>query len=113
MKDLKSDNFLVGFEDGSVLEDYVRRQQDHSAVCIFNDGHPVYRSEPDFGPLRKGVGLVKISDFSAAVFGNVATPHNHNIQPVPLCAPEVLLETPWTYSVDIWNLGNVVRKSQA
>lgn len=106
--DLKSDNFLVGFEDGSVLEDYVRRQQNHSAVCIYSDSRPIYRSEPDFGHLRKGVGLVKISDFSAAVFGNVSRPHNHNIQPLPFCAPEVLLEAPWTYSVDIWNLGNVL-----
>lgn len=52
--------------------------------------------------------MVKISDFRVAVFGNVSTPHNHNIQPLPFCAPEVLLEATWTYSADIWNLGNVV-----
>ncbi|KAL3708307.1 hypothetical protein TMatcc_006291 [Talaromyces marneffei ATCC 18224] len=108
--DLKSDNLLVGVEDGSVLEDYVRRQQNHTADCVLSDHHPIFRYEPDFGPLRKGVGLVKISDFSAAIFGNVSTPHSYNIQPLPFCAPEVLLEAPWTYSVDIWNLGNVLRE---
>jgi serine/threonine-protein kinase SRPK3 len=99
----------VGFEDGTVLDDYILQQQDHPATYKFSDDHPVYLSQPDFGPLKKGIGMVKISDFSAAVFGNVLTPHNHNIQPLPFCAPEVLLEATWTYSADIWNLGNVVR----
>jgi hypothetical protein len=58
--------------------------------------------------LRKGVGRVQISDFSAAVFGNVAEPHNHDIQPRPFCAPEVLLKATWTYSADIWDLGTMV-----
>lgn len=52
--------------------------------------------------------MLKISDFSAAVFGNVLTPHNHDIQPQPFCAPEVLLKAGWSYSADIWNLGTVV-----
>jgi serine/threonine-protein kinase SRPK3 len=107
-KDLKSDNFLVGFEDSTVLEDYVRKQQNNPATYKLSHGHQIYQSESDFGRLKKGVGMVKISDFSASVFGNVSTPNNHNIQPLPFCAPEVLLEATWTYSADIWNLGNVV-----
>lgn len=113
MKDLKSDNFLIGFEDGSVLEDYIQRQQNHTADCILSNDHPIYRSEPDFGHLRKGVSLIKISNFNTAVFGNVPTTHNYNIQPMPFCAPEVLLEAPWTYSVDIWNLDTIIRNLQA
>jgi serine/threonine-protein kinase SRPK3 len=62
----------------------------------------------DFGGLKKGVGLLKISDFGAAVLGNVSTPHCHDIQPDQFCAPEVLLKAGWTYSADIWNLGTVV-----
>jgi serine/threonine protein kinase len=50
---------------------------------------------------------VKISDFSSAVFGDQT--HNHDIQPLQFCAPEVLLKATWSYSTDIWNLGNVVR----
>ena len=53
---------------------------------------------------------MRICDFSAAVFGNVSTPHNHDIQPQPFCAPEVLLRAGWTYSADIWNLGTVVSR---
>jgi len=108
-KDLKSDNLLLGFEDRSVITDYVRQQKANLPHFKEVDGHPIYQSQPDFGGLRKGIGLLKISDFGAAVFGNVPTPHSHEIQPEQFCAPEVLLKASWTYSADIWNLGMVVR----
>ena len=107
-EDLKADNFLLGFEDSGALENYVRQQQSNPAPFWDGDGRPIFQSRPDFGHLRKAVGLVQISDFSAAVFGNVPEPHNHDIQPQPFCAPEVLLKATWTYSADIWNLGTMV-----
>jgi len=106
-QDLKSDNLLLGFEDRSVINDYVRQQKENPPQSKEVHGHPIYQSRPDFGGLRKGVGLLKISDFGAAVFGNVPTPHRHDIQPEQFCAPEVLLRAGWTYSADIWNLGMV------
>ncbi len=107
-QDLKADNFLLGFENGSVLDDYVRQQKECPPLYKEVDEHPIYQSRADFGGLRKGVGLIKISDFGNAVFGNLSTPHCHDIQPDPFCAPEVLLKAGWTYSADIWNLGMVV-----
>ncbi|KAJ5542825.1 kinase domain protein [Penicillium sp. DV-2018c] len=106
--DLKADNFLIGFEDAAVLENYANQQESHPAPHVFRNGRPVFESRPDFGPLRRGVGLLRISDFSAAVFGNVPSLHNPDIQPQPFCAPEVLLRAGWTYSADIWNLGTVL-----
>ncbi|KAL1884494.1 hypothetical protein Plec18167_002084 [Paecilomyces lecythidis] len=106
--DLKGDNFLLGFEDPAVLENYVRQQEADPAPYKLVDGHTVFQSRPDFGPLKKGVGLLRISDFSTAVFADDARTHNHDIQPQPFCAPEVLLKTTWSYSADIWNLGNVL-----
>jgi len=100
---------MLGFEDSSVIDDYVREQEEHHPLYKEVDGHRIYQSRADFGSLRKGVRLVKISDFGAAVFGNVSTPHCHDIQPDQFCAPEVLLKAGWTYSADIWNLGMVVR----
>ncbi|EHA18361.1 hypothetical protein ASPNIDRAFT_124073, partial [Aspergillus niger ATCC 1015] len=105
--DLKADNFLIGFEDTTVLDQYVRQQELHPAPHVLRNGRPVFESRNDFGPLKRGVGLLRISDFSAAVFGDVSTPHNHDIQPQPFCAPEVLLKAGWSYSADIWNLGTV------
>ncbi|PGH16528.1 CMGC/SRPK protein kinase [Helicocarpus griseus UAMH5409] len=107
--DLKSDNFLTGFEDPNILENYVRQQQDHPAPYKLHNSRPIFQSRPDFGPLKKpGVETVKISDFSAAVFGDVDAPHNHDIQPRPFCAPEVLLKAGWSYSADVWNMGVVL-----
>ncbi len=100
----------MGFEDSSVINDYVRQQKDNPPLYKEVDGHPIYQSRADFGPLRKGVGLLKINDFGAAVFGNTSTPHRHDIQAEQFCAPEVLLKAGWTYSADIWNLGMVVRR---
>ena len=107
-QDLKSDNILLAFEDASVIDDYIRQQKEDPPQFKEAHGHPIYQSRPDFGRLRKGVGKLKISDFGAAVFGNVPTPHRHDIQPQQFCAPEVLLQASWTYSADIWNLGMVV-----
>ncbi|KAI9757793.1 MAG: hypothetical protein M4579_003329 [Chaenotheca gracillima] len=106
--DLKSDNFLVGFEDRSVLEDYVCKQEEDSPFFKEVDGHLVYESSPNFGAVRGMVRVLKISDFGAAVFGNVPTPHRHEIQPEQFCALEVLLQAGWTYGADIWNLGMVL-----
>jgi hypothetical protein len=36
--------------------------------------------------------------------------HFEDIQPNIYCAPEVIMEVPWTYSVDIWNVGCMVRQ---
>lgn len=81
--DLKGDNFLLGFEDPAVLENYVRQQEADPAPYKLVDGHTVFQSRPDFGPLKKGVGLLRISDFSTAVFADDARAHNHDIQPSP------------------------------
>lgn len=100
----------MGFEDSSVIDDYVHQQKANPQLYKEVDGYPIYQSRADFGGLRKGVGLLKMNDFGAAVFGNVSTPHRHDIQPEQFCAPEVLLKAGWTYSADIWNLGMVVRR---
>lgn len=110
--DLKADNFLIGFEDITIIDKYVRQQEAHPAPHVLRNGRPIYESRNDFGPLKKGVGMLKISDFSAAVFGDVLTPHNHDIQPQPFCAPEVLLKAGWSYSADVWNLGTVVSQKR-
>jgi serine/threonine protein kinase len=90
-----------------VIEDYVQKQRIDPALSVFRNGRHVWQSRPDFGPLRRGTGLLKISDFGAAVFGNSGA-YNHDIQPQQFCAPEVLLKAGWTCSADIWNLGTMV-----
>lgn len=105
---MKADNLLIAFEDDTVIKDYVQQQRLDPALSVFRNGRHVWESRPDFGPLRGGTGLLKISDFGAAVSGNVSQAWNHDIQPREFCAPEVLLKAGWTYSADIWNLGIMV-----
>ncbi|KFZ14896.1 hypothetical protein V501_02997 [Pseudogymnoascus sp. VKM F-4519 (FW-2642)] len=106
--DLKADNFLIGFEDGSVIGEYVKMQRQNPGPYKEGDGRRVYQSQPDFGRFTKGTGVLKISYFGAAVFGDTTKLHYHDIQPEQFAAPEVLLEAGWIYSTDIWNLGMVL-----
>lgn len=48
-----------------------------------------------------------LCDFGSAVFGQH---HSEFVQPKIYRAPEVILEVPWTFSVDIWNVGCMVRQ---
>lgn len=79
-KDLKSDNFLIASEDPATLENYIR-DQEANPPNEMSAGRPIFESRPDFGPLKKGVRQVKISDFSTAVFGNGPVSHRNDIQP--------------------------------
>lgn len=106
---MKTENILLAFEDGSVIDDYVGQQQATPAQYKELDGgQRIYQSRPDFGLLRKGVGRINICDFGHAAFGNGDTPNNHLIQPEQFRAPEVILGANWSYSTDIWNFGMMV-----
>jgi hypothetical protein len=91
----------VGFEDNSVIKEYVNTQRRNPAPYKEGDGRRLYQSKPDFGRFSKGTGVLKISDFGAAVFGDSSALHHHDIQPEQFAAPEVLLGAGWTYSADI------------
>jgi serine/threonine-protein kinase SRPK3 len=99
---------LLGFEDSSVIDEYVRKQKQNPAPYKENGGRRIYQSQPDLGRLKKSVGVLKTSDFGAAVLGDTPALHYHDIQPVQFSAREVLLNAGWTYSAGIWNLGMVI-----
>lgn len=74
-----------------------------------SQGRPIYETRHEFGRLRRGIQIAKLTDFGLAVCDQKpGSLHFHNIQPLEYTAPEVLFKTGWTYSVDIWNLGLVV-----
>ena len=106
--DIKLDNIMVGFEDSSVIEDFVQAQDHNPMPRKVLDGHSIYRSHNDFGPLRAKYVLPKIADFGLAQYDTEGL-QRHPIQPDHYRAPEVILGACWTYSADIWNLGVLVR----
>lgn len=52
-----------------------------------------------------------LSDFGSAVCGDLK--RNHDAQPAIYRSPEVMLRAEWSYPVDIWNVGAMVRTYQS
>ncbi|CAI7609709.1 unnamed protein product [Penicillium viridicatum] len=55
--------------------------------------------------MPKNLGAPILCDFGSAVLGDEE--QSEDIQPDIYRAPEVILQAPWSYSVDIWNVGCV------
>lgn len=72
------------FEDINILKGYIRQQEWDPAPLKEVDDQPVFQCRPEFGHFRRGTGLMRLSDFSAAILGNVLIPHNHEIQSQPV-----------------------------
>ena len=58
--------------------------------------------------IPRDVGAPFLCDFGSAVPLDDGVEHYEDIQPNTYRAPEVILQIPWTYSVDIWNVGCLV-----
>lgn len=70
------------------------------------DGHVIYPSSNDFGPMRGSRLLPKLGDFDLTFPGLIGgRGHLSPIQSHRYRAPEVFLGLPWSHSTDIWNLG--------
>jgi serine/threonine protein kinase len=109
--DIKDDNIMINFEDDAVLKSYVKLQKtspQQSYTCSLGDRR-IYVSSNDFGPLQGRSLLPQLGDFNLCFPGLVDRGHLSAIQSHRYRAPEVLLGCPWTYSVDIWNIGLLVR----
>ncbi|KKZ62424.1 hypothetical protein EMCG_03164 [[Emmonsia] crescens] len=102
--DIKEENILLGLTDSSIVEQLDTKEIAASSFYKSVNGYNLYKSA-NFGiPTRFGRPI--LCDFSLARNGQVE--HCHDIQPDPYRAPEVILEMPWGYAVDIWNVGAMV-----
>lgn len=61
----------------------------------------IYESRGLKMPKRSGRPV--LCDFGEARYGQ--TSYSDDIQPYVYRAPEVLLDVPWAYEVDVWNVG--------
>ncbi|KAJ8124645.1 hypothetical protein O1611_g8996 [Lasiodiplodia mahajangana] len=105
---IKDDNIMMTIENDDVLESFVKHQRKNPQIrhSRIEDGWTTYLSQGDFGPLKGSQLLPQLSDFNLAFPGPPdGTGHISAAQPHRFRAPEVLLGCPWSYSVDIWNLG--------
>ncbi|KAH8710405.1 Serine/threonine-protein kinase SRPK [Beauveria bassiana] len=100
----QADNIMFEFSEQSVLVDF--EQGELQAPCPRKEleGRYIYMSRELKMP--KNLGAPVLCDFGSAVDGGVD--HLEDVQPNIYRAPEVILEVPWTYSVDIWNVGCMI-----
>lgn len=103
--DLKEDNILIG-ADASMLKEFEDAELRQPSARKEVDGRVVYLSR-EMG-MPKDAGIPVLCDFGSCVPLDDGIEHREDIQPDIYRAPEVILDVPWTYSVDIWNVGCVV-----
>ncbi|GBE87440.1 hypothetical protein SCP_1101160 [Sparassis crispa] len=106
--DLKRDNILFGLEDISLLDRAVKDEAEHPSSRKVTTDRTIYLSRFDMGPPLTPPGLPKITDFDQSVQGDGQAILCSFIQVDQYRAPEVVLAAPWSYSVDIWNLGMIL-----
>ena len=105
LSDIKADNIMFEISDESVLHDFENGELQEPSPRKELDGRVIYTSRELGMPKRMGAPV--LCDLGSAVTGD--TEHLEDVQPNFYRAPEVILEVPWTYSIDIWNVGCMVR----
>lgn len=99
--DIKMDNIMFGIQDDSVFEKYEESELQHPSPRKVLEDRIIYTSRNLSMP--KKWGSPELCDFGSAVVGEIE--HTEDIQPDIYRAPEVILQVPWSYEVDIWNTG--------
>lgn len=103
--DIKEANILLP-ADPSVLTHFEQQELAEPSPQKEVDGGVIYLSREMGTP--KAFGAPVLCDFGSAVALDDGQEHREDIQPDVYRSPEVILDVPWTYSVDIWNVGCMV-----
>ncbi len=93
--------------DDAVLVDFEQRELQTPCARKETQGRCIYTSRELMMP--RNLGAPVLCDFGSAVVGGVE--HLEDVQPNIYRAPEVILHVPWTYSVDMWNVGCMVSRN--
>ncbi|KAK6207875.1 serine threonine protein kinase [Colletotrichum tabaci] len=95
---------MFGIEDDSVFSAFEEQELLNPSPRKLVDGRAVYLSRELQMPKEWGAPV--LCDFGSAVVGD--TEHTEDVQPDIYRAPEVILEAPWSYHIDIWNAGCMI-----
>lgn len=99
--DLQARNIHLKIEDDSILKEFESAELTNPSPRKINGDRIIYESRGLRQP--KMFGRPILCDFGEARFGKDT--YTDDIQPYVYRAPEIILDIPWTYSVDIWNVG--------
>jgi serine/threonine-protein kinase SRPK3 len=102
--DIKGDNILQEIEDKSILEAFTKAEMEHPSPRKFESCASVC-----FTTIRtaEDIWQSRTKRFGSAVCGDPK--RNHDAQPNVYRSPEVMLKAEWSYPIDIWNVGVMVR----
>ena len=103
--DIKEANILLP-ADSTVLTQFENQELQEPSPKKETIGSIIYLSREMDTP--KAFGAPVLCDFGSAVPLDDGVEHREDIQPDVYRCPEVILDIPWTYSVDIWNVGCMV-----
>lgn len=108
--DIKADNLMFDISDDSVFRDFEDDELHTPSPRKELNGRTVYLSRDLRMPGNvRNLDPPVLCDFGSAVYGDQE--HLEDVQPNIYRSPEVILEVPWTYSADIWNVGCMVPTS--
>lgn len=96
---------MTAIEDESILTDLESAENLIPSKQKVVGDRIIYSSQ-SLGWTKSSFGTPVLCDFGAARDGNAE--NTDDIQPEIYRAPEVVLAMPWSYSVDIWNVGVLV-----
>ena len=109
LSDLQARNVHLRIEEDSILRHFEAAELKTPSPRKVDGDRVIYESRGLERPKRSGRPI--LCDFGEARFGKKT--YTDDIQPYVYRAPEIMLDIPWTYSVDIWNLGVMVSELNA
>jgi len=103
--DIKEANILLP-ADASIMTEFEKQELEQPSPMKEVDGGVIYLSR-EMG-IPKAFGAPVLCDFGSAVPLDDGSEHREDIQPNFYRSPEVILDMPWTYKVDVWNVGCMI-----
>ncbi|KAK7577697.1 hypothetical protein V3481_016239 [Fusarium oxysporum f. sp. vasinfectum] len=103
--DLKPDNIMIRIEDSKMFEKDAIEEYNNPLPEKQLDDRTIYLSRNNYGPLARPTGTIQLVDFDLAVHSKPGELHYGAIQGEIYRAPEVIIDSGYSYSADIWSLG--------
>ncbi|KAE8141341.1 kinase-like domain-containing protein [Aspergillus pseudotamarii] len=103
--DIKANNIMFELADNSVFIKFEEDELQDPSPRKELDGRAIFLSR-ELEMIPGKLGAPVLCDFGSAMLGDIE--HLEDVQPDIYRAPEVILEVPWSYSIDIWNVGCMI-----
>ncbi|KAE8160440.1 kinase-like domain-containing protein [Aspergillus tamarii] len=103
--DIKANNIMFQLANSSVFTKFEEDELRNPSPRKELDGRAIFLSR-ELEMIPGKLGAPVLCDFGSAMLGDIE--HLEDVQPDIYRAPEVILEVPWSYSIDIWNVGCMI-----